>query len=339
MRLLIRLDQITVNDRICGVDRHKCSEGEEIEAGKEDGNRYIKGKQKQNKEKIKSDQKDDSKGCEEISLDPQNRENKRVLENLGPLHLERDHKLIDIKSHQEIDHSYRKNNTEHNVVKACRSTAVKRNVIYSEECNYYEIKRSESERLLPILSNTVKVIGKDKDRVTAEEAAQNVCGADVLKSPGKEQENTQADQNVGACYGQYGKPDLEINGIQNGSDRRRIRDHGRAVYGSVERGGYRGSVRGQDIEKNARNDWDDHEEHHEIECYKSSSLAPKKLEEEFEGRSSVFCLGDLLFRSTETLEKIEFFIVFQVFSSLKNFINRYLNVRCLPSRQRAGPKE
>ena len=143
---------------------------------------------------------------------------------------------IEIEPHEHIEDRDRARRIKHDVVPEGTQPTVKEENIKPKQRQDNKIHRAEKHPLLPVLSDTVKIVGKNEYRITAHKPAQNVCRTDVLNSEGQKQEqraDTDSDVNANRVIGDHVSRSAEKVEKQRGL--RVVSDHRRAVDGRQHR--------------------------------------------------------------------------------------------------------
>ena len=277
----VRLDHVTVDNGVSGVCAGKRCDGKIIEERQDERNGDAEGRHgKEGKENnVDRCDKDDAEHCHNISLEAEDAEDQCVFEDLSERHIKGDEHEIEIESHEEIkDYECQNGKIAEIDPKAARHSH-EIGKVKDEQEDGDNVDQSQQKALLEVSADGVKIIGKEKDGLTAHHASENIGGAHVLPSPRDcQKDDADADEDVGANVVIHGNAFLCTEQIEQGGSCGGGIDKVRAVKLCKD-----GVICDWCLicaDSNVKNEQErqDHGEHHEVERHELPKTSAKELE-------------------------------------------------------------
>ncbi len=236
--IVIRIDHDLLNLRECGVDRHKCTVGEE----KHERNYDADGKHGHHEHIVYKHQRRNAEHRKNIALEADYREDKGVFQDLEDRKVEGYHENVDVESHDEPNEGDKQGSVEHEVhVRAADVVIIEDNVVGAES-REDGIEDTEDHALKLIALDGVPEIAPHEDGLALDHVSHDVCSARVYISEGEERERGKSEADIGP---HRGKPNRGLGTVNARDDRCYgivLAVSHYAVKGGKQRIGWRGGL-------------------------------------------------------------------------------------------------
>jgi len=195
---LVRLDHIAVDNGICRIGGDKSKHCHNINKRQNERNGNADRKQQNNQENMKRKEQNITKKRHNISLDSKNREDQCILQDLKIREFKGDEKMVDIKSHHNINDSHQENHKIHHIdSERCSRSIIEEDEINDENGADNKIKKSHKEALLEILFDAMEKVRKNEHGISSEKSAEYVGRSHRGPAPSQRKEEYHNDsQNV-----------------------------------------------------------------------------------------------------------------------------------------------